>query len=438
MAFENLKIIRLEAENIKRIRAVDITPKGDVITVSGKNGQGKTSVLDSILWALGGERPIQWKPIREGEAKASIVLDIGDETGLKLQVTRRFTKQEDGSFTTSLKVTNEDGFRPQGEQGLLNALVGSLSFDPTAFTRAKDDDQVKMLKALIPGDFSSIATRRAKLVLERTEKNREADRLKATAASFSPPEGIGTELLDTAELEHQLAQLGTAWRDHEQAKAVRAQTQRDIDTHYAERDRMRSRAEALRNQAADLDEAANDSNAAGVALEKDLAELSPLVEPASAADIQDQLNDMRGKNRVISLAIDHAKTLSDAEVAVAESKQLTEQIQACDQEVLDLVAAAELPVRGLSLTEETVMLRGVPFSQASDAEQLRASMALAMAANPKLRVIRIRDGSLLDDDALAVIREVAHAENFQIWMERVGTAGGPEEIVMEDGAVKEA
>lgn len=105
--------------------------------------------------------------------------------------------------------------------------------------------------------------------------------------------------------------------------------------------------------------------------------------------------------------------------------------------MIDLIESADLPVRGLSLAADRVMLRGVPFEQASDAEQLRASMAIGMASNPKLRVMRIRNGNDFDEDALKVIADVAHADGFQIWMERV-VADGPEAIIMENGQVKGA
>ena len=73
-----MKIVKLAAENIKKLVAVEITPTGDVIRVTGKNGAGKTSVLDAIWWALGGEREIQSQPVRQGEKTAKVVLDLGE------------------------------------------------------------------------------------------------------------------------------------------------------------------------------------------------------------------------------------------------------------------------------------------------------------------------------------------------------------------------
>ena len=83
-----MKIIKLEAENIKRLVAVEITPDGHMVQISGRNGAGKTSVLDAIWWALAGADAIQAKPIREGETTAHITLDLGE-----IVVERSFTSK---------------------------------------------------------------------------------------------------------------------------------------------------------------------------------------------------------------------------------------------------------------------------------------------------------------------------------------------------------
>jgi hypothetical protein len=99
------------------------------------------------------------------------------------------------------------------------------------------------------------------------------------------------------------------------------------------------------------------------------------------------------------------------------------------------IASAKMPVDGLSFGEDGVLLNGVPFEQASDAEQLRASVAIAAAMNPKLRVIRIRDGSLLDDDAMQALAAMAAERDLQIWIERVGEHVNTFGVVIRDGAV---
>ena len=119
-----------------------------------------------------------------------------------------------------------------------------------------------------------------------------------------------------------------------------------------------------------------------------------------------------------------------------EYKALTEGLEALDKTKADALAAALFPVDGLGFAETGVTYQGVPFSQASSAEQIRVSVAMAMAMNPELRVLRIKDGSLLDGDAMEALREQVAANDFQLWIERVGNADEGA-VIIDDGEVAE-
>lgn len=126
-----------------------------------------------------------------------------------------------------------------------------------------------------------------------------------------------------------------------------------------------------------------------------------------------------------------------AELADARGKQskLTERIERIQKTKADALAAVEFPVPGLSFDESGVTLNGIPLEQASSAEQLRVSVALAMAANPELRVLRIVDGSLLDSDSMKIITELATEHDYQVWIEVVDESGKVG-VVIEEGRVK--
>ena len=445
MAFDQLRIIRLEASNVKRLRAVEITPKGDLVTVAGKNGNGKTSVLDSILWALGGGRVIQWKPIRDGEAKAKIVLDLGNADGLQLIVTRTFTAKDDGEFTTGLTIKTPDGMSPKGEQSFLNQLIGSLSFDPSEFIRAKPDEQVRLLKGIVAiadpeADFDAVAKRRQKAFESRADVNRDVQRLKGVVASLAEDPDAPAEAVSMNDLITKLDRC-------RQAKL-------DVATHLREVEAKRTAADVMDQEAQDADDEAErlsvlisgyrreaEEKRADAIAAREAATALEAKPPALDGDeleIRDRMGDVDKLNARHLAAQQRQQAVEDLEAAVARASKLTAAIDEADIEVIEMIARADLPVSGLAMTPETVTLRGVPFNQASDAEQLRAALALAMAANPKLRVIRIRDGSLLDEDAIAVIREVAGSEGFQIWMESVYGGDQPDAIILENGMVKEA
>lgn len=114
----SLRLLEVQIENIKKIRMVRIQPDGSLVIIGGRNGQGKTSLLDSIAWALEGAKNIDEEPVRRGASKGEIVVDLGD-----LTVTRKFTQKG-----TSLVVQNAEGEKQKSPQELLNSLYGKLSF----------------------------------------------------------------------------------------------------------------------------------------------------------------------------------------------------------------------------------------------------------------------------------------------------------------------
>src|SRR3990167_90897 len=141
-----MKIIRLSAENFKRLRAVEITPDGSVVVIRGRNAQGKTSVMDAIAAALGGKDLCREKPIRDGEERAEITVDLGEYT-----ITRVFTAKD-----SYLTVKNADGAKIANPQARLDGLIGKISFDPLEFTRTKPGDQVKLLAEITGVDFTDM------------------------------------------------------------------------------------------------------------------------------------------------------------------------------------------------------------------------------------------------------------------------------------------
>jgi len=97
---------------------------------------------------------------------------------------------------------------------------------------------------------------------------------------------------------------------------------------------------------------------------------------------------------------------------------------------------SKIPDQKLSLTEQGIAYDGIPYSQISCSEQLRVAVKIAMALNPKLKVIRISDYSLLDDESKKTIQQMAKDENYQVWVETVdGT--GEVGFYIEDGEIKD-
>ncbi|MDZ4063083.1 MAG: AAA family ATPase, partial [Coriobacteriia bacterium] len=202
-----MKIIKLEASNIKRLKAVTIEPQGNTVVISGKNGAGKSSVLDAIWYALGGGPATKdtVRPIRDGQESASVTLDLGEYI-----VTRTWTAN-DKSY---LKVENRDGARFPSPQAMLDKLVGKLSFDPLAFAQMDERAQIQALMSVVTleEDPAELDNQRQRLFDERTQVNRLTKQLEGQLAGMlEPAAGLPAEEVGAAsimaEIEHANRQI---------------------------------------------------------------------------------------------------------------------------------------------------------------------------------------------------------------------------------------
>jgi hypothetical protein len=396
-----MKIITLTAENIKRLKAVDITPAEHVQIVGGRNAQGKTSVLDAIWLALGGGPAARTtsRPIRDGEDKASVRLDLGD-----LVVTRTWSGDK-----TALKVESADGAKYGSPQGVLDALVGRLSFDPLEFTRLSPREQVAALLDLVDldVDLDALATERQQAYDDRVEIGRQG---KAIGDVPAPVAGVPDEEVSAADLITRIRNAEQTSRTFNELRTATEQAADDL--------------ERLEKKVADAKAYLKDC-ATDAAKVKDGEDTAPL---------EEQLSAVEETNRAVRR---NAEIRTQTAKKAALRKQydaLTKAIDGLDKSKSSALAKAKFPVDGLGFDVEGVSYQGIPFSQASSAEQIRVSLAMAMSLNPKLRVIRILDGSLLDPENLALITDMAKTNDYQIWLEKVGDSDGVG-VVIEDGQV---
>jgi DNA repair exonuclease SbcCD ATPase subunit len=435
-----MKIIQLHAENFKRLGIVEITPEGNVVTIGGNNGEGKSSVLDAIFVALKGRAVAPPKPIRKGEEKCTIRLDMGD-----LIVTRTFHQKEGEAYTDNLKVESAEGLRYATKpQDVLNALLGEVGFDPFEFVNLKPDLQAQRLLEMVPLsiDLDEFAQQDQSDYANRRDTNRDVERLRAQLAGI-PEEEVPTDTPDRTALAEQLGNAADTNAGIERERMRREDQKRQADNCRQLAANARTRAEELRAEANRADAAAKEQDEAAEAITGALAKLDALGEPVDTVALREQLT----KADAVLAAIDRQgrrKALAE-ELAAAEAKSqgYTDAMAERAKQRNQALAEAEMPVPGLAFAineagKPVLTFEGLPFEkdQISTAVQLRVSTAIGMAANPRLRVLRISDGSLLDKASMQLLTEMAEAEDFQLWVEVVGDGGVG--IVMENGLVRGA
>lgn len=427
-----MRIIKLESENIKKLRAIEITPTGDLVVIAGRNDAGKSSVLDSIAMALGGAALIPGQPVRKGTKGGKVTVDLGE-----FIVTRTFTANGGGALT----VENRDGARYKSPQAMLDRILGELTFDPLAFEREDPKTQTDILRKLVGLDTSDLDLKRGVLYEDRTDKNREVKALEVTVESHEAyPDVPETEvsiagILDALSLAEQLQQKATRAYDSDvEALRVVDRIQEKLD------DDMESIVQ-LRNQMAALEDAieANEkelSNAILARTERAKAHVEAVQAVPDTTELREQVKQAEITNRAVRINQQRTSAVRNLEYAKAESAELSTQIAAIDSARASRIAAASFPVPGLSISDDGgIVLDGLPFDQASTSARLRVSVAIGLAMNPKLRVLLVRDGSLLDSNNLALIAEMAQAADAQVWLEKMTESPEGGAIFIEDGTI---
>jgi hypothetical protein len=441
-----MKIVKLQAENIKKLKAVEIAPAGNVVKITGACEQGKTTVLDAIMYALGGGDKLPGQPIRQGADKAQITLDLGD-----MIVVRTFT-----AGNSYVKIENKDGFKAPSPQALLDKLIGKLTFDPRVFARADAKTQVDMLLRVVDlkldpaklAELSGVSCNMTDNPLQalndaykavfdsRTAVNRDLDTAKKALASMPAVEK--TEPVSLTELVAERDELEKTIRENaEKRQAVETQgaaalaASQAVDVILNEiaelEKRLAERKQALETGRKHLEEEDTKHRRMKEAIEAlkdpDLTDINTRIQNADETNKKArQYEERQAKSAEVA---GHQKTADD----------LTKKLDAIKAYKEQIVAETKFPVDGLNFAGGGVTYKGLPFEQASSAEKIRVSLAIGMALNPKLKVVLIDGGEALDSKQMAIIEQMAAENDFQVWITSVDESGKVG-IYIEDGEVK--
>lgn len=427
-----MKIIKLQAQNVKRIKAVEISPDGNIVKVEGKNGSGKTSVLDSILYALGGKGAFAQIPIREGEERALIKLDLGD-----IKVTRVLRKYENGEVKTTLKVENAEGYQASSPQQLLNKKIGAMSFDPMAFTRMDAKKRLKILKEIsrvdtcdIDQDIDILEGRRKNEKIKLKSEEVQLSRIKVDDLhDVEPLEQINADIMKIETIKA----LHT--EKENRAKSLKAQYQKcDTDQFQIndEISRMRKKLAELEQKLKTIEQYKKDLQQEYKKNEEaqlpHLKNMGELLEKQAKALFNLEVQKQQAHKMKVSKNVDSLKH---------KVQSLDHDIAKKRQERKDMIAGAKYPIDGMLVGDEDIIYNGIPFEQISTAEKIKLSLSMAISLNPEIRIIRIMDGSLCDDVTMEAIKELAQEHDFQVWLECVSSEKGDDDaFYIEEGELR--
>lgn len=431
---QSLRIIKFTAQDILRLSVVEITPDGNVVTLTGENGAGKSSVLNAIQMTIAGRKAAPERPIREGADKGQTELTIGAGGKPKFIIERKISQGRD---TMTVRAPGEAPV--SSPQTLLNELYASTAFDPMSFSRMDAEDQIETLRKMLPElDLSKLDAAVAEEEAKRTEVGREGKSLKARldAAPAHHP--------DAPAAETSVAELAAEAERRRATVRARDDRRRLADQAVADRRLM---SEGLRKAADEvdrlkrlLDDAIGVHGRAVSALNKAGDEEARLEADAQAAVVEDpapieeQLKTIDITNRAVRENAARAALEAEYSAAKGRYEKHTDNIKKIEERKLQKIAAVKMPVPGIEIRGKSLLFNKVPFKQASDAEKIRVSVAIAAAQNPQLRVIFVRDASLLTEKNLAILASVADEMDLQLWIEDARSSN-PAALVLEDGQI---
>ena len=419
----SVKITALEAENVKRIKAVALTPSPTGLTlVGGNNNQGKTSVLDALAWALGGDRFRPDAAQRDGAVAPA---------HLKVRLSNGVVVERKGKNST-LTVTDPTG-RRSGQQ-LLNAFIEPLALDLPRFMEASDKEKADILLRII-GIGAELHTRDME-IKALYDKRTFTGQLAAQKKHFAE------ELISYPEAPDEPVSASDLIRQQQDILARNGENQRkrnQLDKLIDEKNQLNFTLRDLDEKIEDLKEEYEQTQAKFTDLEKQIFQArksAAQLQDESTAELEASIRDIEDTNRKVRANLEKARAEDEAAQYSGEYDRLTEAIQQKRADRMALLNGADLPLPGLSVEDGALTYKGKHWRDMSGSDQLRVAAAIVRRLNPDCGFVLLDKLEQMDMTTLQEFSAWLEAEHLQAIATRVST-GSECQIIIEDGMVKD-
>lgn len=409
-----VKINKLEIENVKRVKAVTIEPTSNGLTIlGGNNNQGKTSVLDAIAWALGGNKYKPSKPARDGSMNPPT---------LRLELSNGLIVERKGK-NSDLKVTDPSG-QKAGQQ-LLDSFVEELALNLPKFIESSSKDKANTLLQIIGvGEkLWELDRKEERLYNERRTIGQIADQKKKYAAEQPQYPEAPNELVSIADLIHEQQEILA--RNGENAKK-RQNRENIVNSLHLSEARLKQLKEQLAQEEATHESLMSDYIAANKSIE-DLVD-------ESTDEIESSIANIEEINRKVRANLDKEKAEEDAKQYGSQYDKLTKEIQDVRDERTSLLDSADLPLRGLSVEDGELVFEGQKWDNMSGSQQLRVSTAIVRKLKPECGFVLLDKLEQMDIPTLTEFGKWLESEGLQAIATRV-SSGEECQIIIEDGYV---
>lgn len=420
----SVKIMALEAENVKRIKAVALTPSPTGLTiVGGNNNQGKTSVLDALAWALGGDRFRPDAAQRDGAVAPA---------HLKVRLSNGVVVERKGKNST-LTVTDPTG-RRSGQQ-LLNAFIEPLALDLPRFMEASDKEKADILLRII-GIGTELHTRDLE-IKALYDKRTFTGQLAAQKKHFAE------ELISYPDAPEEPVSASDLIRQQQEILARNGENQRkrnQLDKLIDEKNQLNFTLRDLDEKIEDLKEEYEQTQAKFTDLEKQIFQArksAAQLQDESTAELEASIRDIEETNRKVRANLEKSRAEDEAARYASDYDKLTEVITRKRADRMALLNGADLPLPELSVEDGALTYKGKHWRDMSGSDQLRVAAAIVRRLNPDCGFVLLDKLEQMDMTTLQEFSAWLEAEHLQAIATRVST-GSECQIIIEDGMVKDA
>lgn len=425
---QTYRITNLQIENIKRIKAIDVTPPKDLVVIEGKNKAGKTSLMDSISYLLGGKILIPEQPIRTGEKEGYVEANFGD-----FIISRKWSNP----YTSTLKIKTADGSSPGSPQAWLDEKIGSFALEVAELMDMKKDDRITVFKRITGLKLDDLKVKYDKVQDDNRLEKRRLEGLKKELSILDDlPEKAETENFDALQEERKKKEKETKEYIEQQSDI-----NNQIDVVHDFENSLIMQDNIIKQLKEDLENAEREK----IEVIKNIG-----TEKTLLVDEENKLKDMRGwdlteidermkkANDSIELQYKYKRKETLATDVLVLGKEIEGYVVEMDKikkEKSDRIKNTKLPIEGLEFDGDVIKYNDIEFEECSTAERIEIALAVAVEENPNIRVLLIREGSSLDESAVKRVKKLAKEHNFQIWIETVHSSDSSA-IHIEEGEIK--
>lgn len=413
---DTIKINSFELENVKRVKAVSYEPTINGLTViGGKNGQGKTSILDSIAWALGGAKFEPSTAQREGSY---------NPPRLEVKLSNGLVVTRTGANST-LKVLDPEG--KKSGQKILDSFIGQLALDLPKFMEMSDKEKAQELLQLLgvedelkklEGEYQEVYSKRHSIGQIATQKDKYAKELPAY-------DDAPNELVSASELIQQQQSILLKNEENKQKRNQVLAIQTEMQTVANRIDEYQAKLDELMEKQTQL---AEDYNIATTAAQD--------LEDESTAELEEQIRSVDEINTKVRANQERQRALQEAADFSQEYEELTETIKDIRERKNKLLESVDMPLPGLSIQDGVLIYNDRQWDCMSGAEQLKVATAIVRALNPKCGFVLMDKMEQMDVDTMKEFGEWLEQEGLQVIATRVTNNEDECSIIIEDGHIK--